>query len=64
MPRPAVRGPSYPARMDTEHGKATWEAEDYLTSLDRFFEIETMEEWTTEIESESFVVDWNLKRAA
>ena len=42
----------------------SWEADDYLTSLDRFFEMETMEEWTTEVRSESFVVDWNLKRAA
>jgi hypothetical protein len=51
--------------MDTgDRTKATWEAEDYLTSLDRFFEIEEMEEWTTEVRSDSFVVDWNLKRAA
>jgi hypothetical protein len=50
--------------VDGEHAKATWEPEDYLTSLDRFFEMETMEEWTTEVQSESFVVDWNLKRAA
>jgi hypothetical protein len=47
-----------------ERNEATWEADDYLTSLDRFFEIETMEEWTTEVRSDSFVVDWNLKRAA
>jgi len=47
-----------------ERGDAIWEAEDYLTSLDRFFEIETMEDWTTEVRSDSFVVDWNLKRAA
>jgi hypothetical protein len=47
-----------------ERGDAAWEAEDYLTSLDRFFEIETMEHWTTEVRSDSFVVDWNLKRAA
>jgi hypothetical protein len=44
--------------------EAGWEPEDYLTCLDRFFEIETMEEWTTEIRSDSFVTDWNLKRAA
>ena len=62
MPRPAVRALSYAARMDAE--RREWEAEDYLTSLDRFFEIETMEEWTTEVASNSFVVDWNLKRAA
>jgi hypothetical protein len=43
---------------------AAWEPSDYLTSLDRFFEIETMEEWTTEVRSDSFVSDWNLKRAA
>ena len=47
-----------------ERNEATWEADDYLTSLDRFFEIETMEEWTTEVRSDSFVVDWNLTRAA
>ena len=47
-----------------ERNDATWEAEDYLTSLDRFFEIETMEDWTTEVRSDSFVADWNLKRAA
>ena len=47
-----------------ERSDATWEAEDYLTSLDRFFEIETMEDWTTEVRSDSFVLDWNLKRAA
>jgi hypothetical protein len=41
-----------------------WEPADYLTSLDRFFEIETMEDWTTEVRSDSFVSDWNLKRAA
>ena len=47
-----------------ERSDGTREAEDYLTSLDRFFEIETMEDWTTEVRSDSFVVDWNLKRAA
>jgi hypothetical protein len=47
-----------------DEGERSWEADDYLTSLDRFFEMETMEEWTTEAPSESFVVDWNLKRAA
>ena len=47
-----------------ERSDGNWEAEDYLTSLDRFFEIETMEDWTTEVRSDSFVVDWNLKRAA
>ena len=47
-----------------DEGERSWEPNDYLTSLDRFFEIETMEEWTTETRSESFVVDWNLKRAA
>jgi hypothetical protein len=47
-----------------DEGERSWEADDYLTSLDRFFEMETMEEWTTEVRSESFVVDWNLKRAA
>jgi hypothetical protein len=47
-----------------DEGQRSWEADDYLTSLDRFFEMETMEEWTTEVQSESFVVDWNLKRAA
>jgi hypothetical protein len=50
--------------MDASDRKASWEADDYLTSLDRFFEIETMEEWATEVQSDSFVVDWNLKRAA
>jgi len=49
---------------DGARSEASWEAADYLTSLDRFFEIETMEEWTTEIRSDSFVTDWNLKRAA
>jgi hypothetical protein len=47
-----------------ERSDATWKAEDYLTSLDRFFEIEAMEDWTTEVRSDSFVVNWNLKRAA
>ena len=47
-----------------ESREASWQADDYLTSLDRFFEIETMEEWTTEVGSDYFVVDWNLKRAA
>jgi hypothetical protein len=51
--------------MDTvDRGEGSWDADDYLTSLDRFFEIETMEEWTTEVRSDSFVTDWNLKRAA
>jgi hypothetical protein len=50
--------------MDREQGEWTWDAEDYLTSLDRFFEIETMEEWTTEVRSDSLIADWNLKRAA
>jgi hypothetical protein len=45
-------------------GEGSWDPDDYLTSLDRFFEIETMEEWTTEVRSDSFVVDWKLKRAA
>jgi hypothetical protein len=47
-----------------DRSEASWEPGDYLTSLDRFFEIETMEEWTTEVRSDSFVSDWNLKRAA
>ena len=47
-----------------ERGAGSSDPDDYLTSLDRFFEIETMEEWTTETRSESFVADWNLKRAA
>ena len=50
--------------MDASEREASWEADDYLTSLDRFFEFETMEDWTTEVRSDSFVVDWNLKRAA
>jgi len=50
--------------MDAADREASWEAEDYLTSLDRFFEIEAMEEWTSEQRSDSFVLDWNLKRAA
>ena len=50
--------------MDTERGKATWDPYDYLTSLDRFFEIETMEEWKPDAVSDSFVTDWNLRRAA
>jgi len=49
---------------DVDRGERSWDADDYLTSLDRFFEIETMEEWTTEVRSDSFVLDWNLKRAA
>ena len=47
-----------------DRAEAPWDPEDYLTCLDRFFEIETMEEWTTEIRSDSFVSDWKLKRAA
>ena len=47
-----------------DEGERSWEADDYLTSLDRFFEMETMEEWTTDVQSESFVLDWKLKRAA
>jgi hypothetical protein len=49
-----------------DRGESSWDPDDYLTSLDRFFEIETMEEWTIEAEarSDSFVADWNLKRAA
>jgi hypothetical protein len=47
-----------------ERSERSWEAEDYLTSLDRFFEIETMEDWAAEVRADSFVVDWNLKRAA
>jgi hypothetical protein len=58
-----VTAPLRGAWMDAERSQ-TWEAEDYLTSLDRFFEIETMEDWATEVRSDSFVVDWNLKRAA
>ncbi len=50
--------------MDASEREASWESDDYLTSLDRFFEIETMEEWTTEVRSDSFVIDWKLKRAA
>jgi hypothetical protein len=50
--------------MDTADREASWDADDYLTSLDRFFEIEAMEEWTTEVHSESFVIDWKLNRAA
>jgi hypothetical protein len=44
--------------------EAGWEPEDYLTSLDRFFEFETMEEWKPEAASDSFVSNWNLRRAA
>jgi hypothetical protein len=47
-----------------ERSEASWEPGDYLTSLDRFFEIETMEEWSPMAASDSFVADWNLKRAA
>jgi hypothetical protein len=47
-----------------ERGEVSWDADDYLTSLDRFFEIETMEEWTTEVRLDSFVIDWKLRRAA
>jgi hypothetical protein len=47
-----------------DRGEGSWEANDYLTSLDRFFEIETMEDWSTEVRSDSFVIDWNLRRAA
>jgi hypothetical protein len=50
--------------MDASERKTSWEADDYLTSLDRFFEIETMEEWKPDAVSDSFVTDWNLKRAA
>jgi hypothetical protein len=47
-----------------DRGERSWDADDYLTSLDRFFEIETMEEWKPNAASDSFVSDWNLKRAA
>ena len=47
-----------------ESGESSWDADDYLTSLDRFFEIETMGEWAREPRSDSFVADWNLRRAA
>jgi hypothetical protein len=47
-----------------EPRERSWEPDDYLTSLDRFFEIETMEEWAKEQRSDSFVADWNLRRAA
>jgi hypothetical protein len=47
-----------------DRGDASWEADDYLTSLDRFFEMEAMEDWTSEQRSDSFVIDWNLRRAA
>jgi hypothetical protein len=50
--------------MDADRNQPTWEAEDYLTSLDRLFEFETMEEWAADVRSDSFVADWNLKRAA
>jgi hypothetical protein len=50
--------------MDTADREASWDADDYLTSLDRFFEIEAMEEWTSEQRSDSFVLEWNLRRAA
>jgi hypothetical protein len=49
---------------DTDHRETSWDAHDYLTSLDRFFEIEAMEEWTSEERSDSFVLEWNLRRAA
>jgi hypothetical protein len=44
--------------------EAAWEPSDYLTTLDRFFEMETMEEWAIETRSDSCVADWNLKQAA
>jgi hypothetical protein len=47
-----------------DRSEGSWETGDYLTSLDRFFEFETMEEWKPEAASDSFVADWNLKRAA
>jgi hypothetical protein len=47
-----------------DRDETSWDPDDYLTSLDRFFEIETMEEWTIAARSDSFVIDWNLKRAA
>ena len=50
--------------MDASDHEASWEADDYLTSLDRFFEIEAMEEWASEQRSDSFVLEWNLRRAA
>jgi hypothetical protein len=50
--------------MDASEREASWKADDYLTSLDRFFEIEAMEEWTSEPRSDSFVLEWNLKSAA
>jgi hypothetical protein len=50
--------------MDSADRETSWDADDYLTSLDRFFEIEAMEEWTSEKRSDSFVLEWNLRRAA
>ena len=47
-----------------DRSEASWEPDDYLTSLDRFFEFETMEEWKPAAASDSFVTNWNLKRAA
>jgi hypothetical protein len=47
-----------------DRSEASWEADDYLTSLDRFFDVGAMEESASEPPSDSFVVDWKLKRAA